>query len=133
MKPPRFIVLDGMDGAGKSSQVGPLAEWLAARGRAVTTCRDPGSTAVGDAIRAILLDRHDLHLGGSTTPGSDPITFTATDSHDAITSTTVTAVIAAVNTAPVVTLTTALAVVVVVVVVVMAACGYVGVVNMWAS
>lgn len=62
MKPPRFIVLDGMDGAGKSSQVGPLAEWLAARGRAVTTCRDPGSTAVGDAIRAILLDRHDLQL-----------------------------------------------------------------------
>ena len=62
MTHPRFIVLDGMDGAGKSSQVGPLAEWLAARGRAVTTCRDPGSTAVGDAIRAILLDRHDLQL-----------------------------------------------------------------------
>lgn len=62
MKPPRFIVLDGMDGAGKSSQIGPLADWLGARGRAVTTCRDPGSTAVGDAIRAILLDRHDLQL-----------------------------------------------------------------------
>jgi dTMP kinase len=62
MTPPRFIVLDGMDGAGKSSQVGPLADWLASRGRPVTTCRDPGSTAVGDAIRAILLDRHDLEL-----------------------------------------------------------------------
>ena len=62
MTPPRFIVLDGMDGAGKSSQVGPLADWLAGPGRPVTTCRDPGSTPVGDAIRAILLDRHDLHL-----------------------------------------------------------------------
>jgi dTMP kinase len=62
MTPPRFIVLDGMDGAGKSSQVGPLADWLAGRGQSVTTCRDPGSTAVGDAIRAILLDRHDLQL-----------------------------------------------------------------------
>jgi len=62
MTPPRFIVLDGMDGAGKSSQVGPLADWLAGHGRPVTTCRDPGSTPVGDAIRAILLDRHDLHL-----------------------------------------------------------------------
>ena len=62
MTPPRFIVLDGMDGAGKSSQIGPLAAWLAGRGQAVTTCRDPGSTAVGDAIRAILLDRHDLQL-----------------------------------------------------------------------
>ncbi len=62
MTPPRFIVLDGMDGAGKSSQVGPLTEWLASRGQHVTTCRDPGSTPVGDAIRAILLDRHDLQL-----------------------------------------------------------------------
>ena len=62
MKPPRFIVLDGMDGAGKSSQVGPLTDWLAGRGQCVTTCRDPGSTPVGDAIRAILLDRHDLQL-----------------------------------------------------------------------
>jgi dTMP kinase len=62
MTPPRFIVLDGMDGAGKSSQVGPLTEWLAGRGQRVTTCRDPGSTPVGDAIRAILLDRHDLQL-----------------------------------------------------------------------
>ena len=62
MTSPRFIVLDGMDGAGKSSQLGPLVEWLRASGREVVTCRDPGSTAVGDAIRAILLDRHDLSL-----------------------------------------------------------------------
>ena len=65
MTPPRFIVLDGMDGAGKSSQIGPLAEWLASRGQSVTTCRDPGSTPVGDAIRAILLDRHDLQLAAT--------------------------------------------------------------------
>jgi dTMP kinase len=31
----------------------------------VTTCRDPGSTPVGDAVRAILLDRHDLHLAAT--------------------------------------------------------------------
>lgn len=62
MTPPRFIVLDGMDGAGKSSQLGMLADWLRATGREVVTCRDPGSTPVGDAIRSILLDRHDLHL-----------------------------------------------------------------------
>jgi dTMP kinase len=58
----RFIALDGIDGAGKSAQIGRLADWLRERGRAVTTCRDPGSTPVGDAVRAILLDRHDLHL-----------------------------------------------------------------------
>lgn len=59
---PRFIVLEGIDGAGKSSQVEPLVAWLRGRGQAVTTCRDPGATATGDAIRAILLDRHDLQL-----------------------------------------------------------------------
>lgn len=62
MTPPRFIVLDGMDGAGKSSQLGSLAAWLAETGREVVTCRDPGSTAVGDAIRTILLDRRDIHV-----------------------------------------------------------------------
>lgn len=58
----RFLVLEGIDGAGKSSQMEPLVAWLRRRGLAVTTCRDPGATPAGDAIRAILLDRHDLHL-----------------------------------------------------------------------
>ena len=62
----RFIVLEGIDGAGKSSQMEPLAAWLAERGRRVATCRDPGSTAAGDAIRAILLDRRDLQLDMTT-------------------------------------------------------------------
>jgi dTMP kinase len=59
---PRFIVLEGIDGAGKSSQIEPLVAWLRGRGLGVTTCRDPGATPTGDAVRAILLDRHDLHL-----------------------------------------------------------------------
>ena len=62
MAPARFISLDGLDGTGKSSQLGPLCDWLRSRGVAVTTCRDPGSTPTGDAIRAILLDRRDLHV-----------------------------------------------------------------------
>jgi dTMP kinase len=66
MTPPRFIVLDGLDGAGKSSQLDGLADWLRQRGREVVTCRDPGSTPVGDAIRGILLDRRDLHLDATS-------------------------------------------------------------------
>jgi dTMP kinase len=58
----RFIALDGMDGAGKSSQIAALVRWLEGVGRTVVTCRDPGATPAGDAIRAILLDRHDLHV-----------------------------------------------------------------------
>ena len=65
MPTPRFIALDGIDGSGKSSQIGPLVTWLESRGCRVTTCRDPGSTPTGDAIRAILLDRHDLHLAAT--------------------------------------------------------------------
>ena len=61
----RFIALDGMDGAGKSSQIAALSDWLRSRGRTVVTCRDPGSTPAGDAIRAILLDRHDLHVAST--------------------------------------------------------------------
>jgi len=62
MRRGRLIVLEGMDGSGKSSQVGVVAGWLAERGRTVVTCRDPGSTPVGDAIREILLHRHDLQM-----------------------------------------------------------------------
>jgi len=52
----RFLVVDGPDGAGKTTQVALLAEWLGEQGVAVTRVRDPGGTAIGDGIRSILLD-----------------------------------------------------------------------------
>jgi dTMP kinase len=66
MRPARFITLDGLDGSGKTSQQALLAAWLRGRGIDVVTCRDPGSTPAGDAVRAILLDRHDLALAPAT-------------------------------------------------------------------
>jgi len=57
-----FISFDGIDGTGKSTQMGLLVEWLAARGQQVVQCVDPGSTQLGEAVRAILLDRHDLAI-----------------------------------------------------------------------
>ncbi len=53
----RFVVVDGPDGAGKSTQVALLAECLRADGLEATLVRDPGGTAIGDRIREILLDR----------------------------------------------------------------------------
>ena len=53
----RFIVIDGPDGAGKSTQLKLLADFLRAGGAAVREVRDPGGTAIGDRIRGILLDR----------------------------------------------------------------------------
>ena len=52
----KFVVLDGPDGCGKSTQVRLLSEWIAARGVDVVSYRDPGTTVVGEKIRDILLD-----------------------------------------------------------------------------
>lgn len=52
----RFLVIDGPDGAGKTTQVDLLADWLRERGAAVTRVRDPGGTPIGDRVRRILLD-----------------------------------------------------------------------------
>lgn len=52
---PAFLAFDGLDGTGKSTQVRLLAEWLRGRGRAVTTCADPGGTELGAKLREILL------------------------------------------------------------------------------
>ena len=56
----KFIVIDGPDGAGKTTQAELLAEFLAESGLDICRIRDPGGTAIGDQIRTILLDRrHD--------------------------------------------------------------------------
>jgi len=52
----RFIVIDGPDGAGKSTQLRLLGDFLRDQGAEVTETRDPGGTAIGDKIRDILLD-----------------------------------------------------------------------------
>ncbi len=52
----RFVVFDGPDGAGKSTQRQLLAERLEAAGAEVVSCRDPGGTQIGDRIRSVLLD-----------------------------------------------------------------------------
>jgi dTMP kinase len=44
-----------VDGSGKSTQLALLADWLRGSGREVVTVREPGGTAVSDAIRQILL------------------------------------------------------------------------------
>lgn len=61
----RFITLEGIDGSGKSSQLTRLADWLQSLGLEVVTCRDPGSTAAGDAVRNILLHRQEIPLAAT--------------------------------------------------------------------
>jgi dTMP kinase len=53
-----FFSFDGIDGAGKSTQISLLADWLRAKGKEVVTCRDPGSTELGEKLRGLLLEHH---------------------------------------------------------------------------
>jgi dTMP kinase len=51
----RFITLEGIDGAGKSTHAAFIVETLAARGRAVVATREPGGTPLGERLRDLLL------------------------------------------------------------------------------
>jgi dTMP kinase len=59
----KFIVLDGPDGCGKSTQVTLLSEWIRRQGVTAVSYRDPGTTAVGEQIRSILLDPRHVGMG----------------------------------------------------------------------
>src|SRR5687768_7414728 len=53
----RFITLEGIDGAGKSTHLEWLARVLEGRGIAVRATREPGGTVLGERLRELLLDR----------------------------------------------------------------------------
>lgn len=53
---PRFIVFDGVEGCGKSTQARLLGEALEAEGRRVVLTLEPGGTAIGEAVRHCLLN-----------------------------------------------------------------------------
>ena len=54
--PGRFIVLEGSEGTGKTTQIERLARHLADAGREVVVTREPGGTLLGEKLRGILLD-----------------------------------------------------------------------------
>lgn len=62
----RFIVLEGVDGVGKSTQVALLSAWLDAAGVPHTVVREPGGTPVGEAIREVVLGRPELDVSSET-------------------------------------------------------------------
>nr|WP_239543583.1 dTMP kinase [Glutamicibacter nicotianae] len=51
-----FIVFEGGDGAGKSTQVALAKQWLESRGAKVTTTREPGGTQISEELRSLVLD-----------------------------------------------------------------------------
>ncbi len=62
----KFISFEGLDGVGKTTQIENLAAYLRERGREVITTPEPGGTAIGQKLRAVLLS--------SRTEGLSPLT-----------------------------------------------------------
>jgi len=52
----RFLVFDGPDGSGKSTQIDRFSSWCQQHDVGVELVREPGGTAIGEAIRGVLLD-----------------------------------------------------------------------------
>ena len=57
-----FIVFEGGDGVGKSTQMGYLVAWCQERGLNFIATRQPGGTTVGDALRSLVLDPATGHV-----------------------------------------------------------------------
>ncbi len=61
-----FITLEGLDGSGKTTQIKRLAAWMQKRSLDPVITRQPGGTATGDRIRALLLDSGSTPLASMT-------------------------------------------------------------------
>lgn len=68
-----FVVLEGGEGAGKTTQLGLLEQWLSQSGHRVVRTREPGGTEVGERIRALVLD----HGQGEVDPRTEALLFAA--------------------------------------------------------
>jgi dTMP kinase len=71
-----FVVFEGGEGAGKSTQVRRLAEALSAAGRDVVVTREPGATGMGSRIRGLVLDR-----GDAPSPRAEALLYAADRAH----------------------------------------------------
>jgi dTMP kinase len=71
-----FVVFEGGEGAGKSTQVGLLASVLSSGGRDVVVTREPGATDVGARIRRLVLDK-----GDAPSPRAEALLYAADRAH----------------------------------------------------
>src|SRR6185295_16819115 len=66
MKQGKFISFEGIEGCGKTTQIGLLSDYLKKHSIPHTITREPGGTAVGEGIRKILLTSETIHLTSAT-------------------------------------------------------------------
>lgn len=75
--PGLFIVFEGGDGAGKTTQIEKLAEFLKSKNREVLVTREPGGTVMGKSIRDWLLEQTEVEVD----PKSEALLFAADRAH----------------------------------------------------
>lgn len=69
-----FFSFDGVDGAGKTTQIARFVAWLRSEGHDFVECRDPGSTPLGESLRQLLLHSDkDVAIG----PTAEMLTYMA--------------------------------------------------------
>ncbi|MEV5690250.1 dTMP kinase [Micromonospora globbae] len=73
-----FVVFEGGEGAGKSTQLALLADRLRGQGRDVVVTREPGATAVGERIRSLVLGTSD---GEAPSPRAEALLYAADRAH----------------------------------------------------
>ncbi|MBL4783298.1 MAG: dTMP kinase [Porticoccaceae bacterium] len=61
----KFISVEGTEGVGKTTNIQCIEEWLEARGIAYIATREPGGTALGEKIRALLLDKDNTAMAAT--------------------------------------------------------------------
>jgi dTMP kinase len=62
----KFITIDGVEGAGKSTQIDLICSYLHRKGIEVVRTREPGGTEVGEKIRSVLLDVENQEMHSDT-------------------------------------------------------------------
>jgi dTMP kinase len=62
MKHPQFVSFEGIEGCGKTTQIGLLSDYLKRQSIPHSVTREPGGTAVGEGIRKVLLHSETIHL-----------------------------------------------------------------------
>ena len=61
-----FITMEGADGAGKSTQIEKLKDYLSNKGYDIILCREPAGTVISEAIRTVILNREFTEMGNMT-------------------------------------------------------------------
>lgn len=77
----RFVVFEGGEGSGKTTQVRSLAAYLRAWGSEVVTTREPGGTIVGRSIRNLLLDSGTVAVDDPLSDRAEALLFAADRAH----------------------------------------------------